>query len=303
MDDHDQRFKVLLREFLPEFIELFFPDWAKRLDFSRVEWLPLETFRDPPYGERAEMDLVARIGLREPVAALRHGEADSCLAILHVEVESPDRATAFRPRMFDYYVELRRQYNIPVLPIALFLNLGLDGIGWDAYDEVLWDKSVLRFEYAYVGLPALDARPYLEGPSPLGVALAALMKVPREDRPVALLQARRLIGGAPSVSETGRLYLAECLENYFPLTDDERAAYEELIRTIPAEVRQMETIFEKRGKWARSREILELQLSKRFAPLSDEVIQKIKKMPIERVDQLLLEWLDAKSLKDLGLED
>ena len=28
MDDHDQRFKSLLQQCLPEFFELFFPDWA-----------------------------------------------------------------------------------------------------------------------------------------------------------------------------------------------------------------------------------------------------------------------------------
>jgi hypothetical protein len=29
MADHDQRFKVLLQEFLAEFFELFFPEWRR----------------------------------------------------------------------------------------------------------------------------------------------------------------------------------------------------------------------------------------------------------------------------------
>ena len=33
-DDHDQRFKSLLREFLPEFFGLFFPDRAARLELA-----------------------------------------------------------------------------------------------------------------------------------------------------------------------------------------------------------------------------------------------------------------------------
>ena len=53
MDDHDQRFKTLLREFLPEFFELFFPEWAARFDFSSTEWLEQEAFLDPPGGESA----------------------------------------------------------------------------------------------------------------------------------------------------------------------------------------------------------------------------------------------------------
>ena len=60
MEDHDQRMKVLLREFFVEFMRLFFPVWAARLDFSTVSWLDKEIFPDPPRGERRAMDLVAR---------------------------------------------------------------------------------------------------------------------------------------------------------------------------------------------------------------------------------------------------
>ena len=40
--------------------------------------------------------------------------------------------------MFEYYVQLRRDTGLPVLPIGLFLRVGLDGIGWDAYEEHFW---------------------------------------------------------------------------------------------------------------------------------------------------------------------
>jgi hypothetical protein len=46
--DHDQFFKVLLREFIAEFFLLFFPDWAKRFDFTRVEWLDKELGLEEP---------------------------------------------------------------------------------------------------------------------------------------------------------------------------------------------------------------------------------------------------------------
>jgi hypothetical protein len=29
------------------------------------------------------------------------------------------------------------------------------GVGWDAYQEHFWEHRLVRFEYAYVGLPAL----------------------------------------------------------------------------------------------------------------------------------------------------
>ena len=44
MVDHDQRFKSLLKAFFAEFFQVFFPAWAERFDFSRLEWLEQEIF-------------------------------------------------------------------------------------------------------------------------------------------------------------------------------------------------------------------------------------------------------------------
>ena len=117
--------------------------------------------------------------LRPGVLPPREGVAD-LVALVHVEVESRDSAAAFRPRMFDYYVQLRRDTGLPVLPIALFLRVGLDGIDWDAYEEHFWERRIVRFEYAYVGLPALPGEGYATGENLLGVALSALMRLPAE---------------------------------------------------------------------------------------------------------------------------
>jgi hypothetical protein len=40
--DHDQRFKSLLKAFFAKFFQVFFPAWADRFDFSRVDWLEQE---------------------------------------------------------------------------------------------------------------------------------------------------------------------------------------------------------------------------------------------------------------------
>src|SRR6185369_12009609 len=106
--------------------------------------------------------LVARLRLKPGAPPPWPGAAD-LVALVHIEVETRQSALAFRPRMFEYYVQLRRDTQLPVLPIGLFLRVGLEGIGWDAYEEVFWEHRLLRFEYAYVGLPALDAEQYVTG--------------------------------------------------------------------------------------------------------------------------------------------
>ena len=190
MHDHDQRFKTLIREFFAEFLLLFFAVWAERLDCSRVEWLDKEVFPDPPQGDRTVLDLVGKLPTRQPV-----GDESSWLALVHIEIESPDKAAPLRPRMYRSYNVLRERYELPVLPIALFLKVGLKGIDIDIYEEHFWELRPIRFEYLYVGLPALDALEYLEKDNWLGWALASLMRIPKEQAALLGAEALRKIAG------------------------------------------------------------------------------------------------------------
>ena len=91
-------------------------------------------FLAPPQGDRRQLDLVARLKLRPGGPPPRAGATD-LVALVHLELESRASAQAFRPRMFEYYIQLRRDTGLPVLPIDLFLRVGLDGIGWDTDEE------------------------------------------------------------------------------------------------------------------------------------------------------------------------
>src|SRR5262245_32611555 len=224
--DHDQRFKGLVPTFLAGFVRLVLPDWADRFDYGRVEWLQTEAFLDPPQGEKHDLDLVAKLPIRRPLAAPYSG-AEVWLALIHVEVESPDRATTIRERMPDYAWVLRRRFRLPVLPIVLFLNVGLDGFGWMTFEEKFWDRTIFRMEYAYMGLPALDGQAHIKGDNWLGVALAALMRLPKEGRPELKAEAINRLADAP-LTDAQRYMLAECVQAYFPLNPAEVAEYAQL---------------------------------------------------------------------------
>jgi hypothetical protein len=198
----------LLKAFFAEFFQVFFPAWADRFDFSRVDWLEQEVFTDPPRGQRRSLDLVARLPLRPgvpPPAPGRTEPTDYWLTLIHIEIESRDTVAPLRPRMFSYYEQLRRQHGLPVLPIALYLRVGLDGIGWDVYEEKYWDHRLLSFSYAYVGLPGLDGERYVAGEHLLGVALTALMRVPAARRAAVHRCMPRRCGGWP---RGGRMTIA-----------------------------------------------------------------------------------------------
>ncbi|MGO9463745.1 MAG: hypothetical protein ACLQIB_20620 [Isosphaeraceae bacterium] len=76
---------------------------------------------------------------------------------------------------------------------------------------VAWGQRILRFEYAYAGLPALDGEQYATGENLLGVALCALMRLPADRR------AELYAEGSKRIADSGendfrRFLLAECLD-------------------------------------------------------------------------------------------
>ena len=315
MTDHDQRFKVLLQEFLGEFFQLFFPEWAEYFDFSAVEWLQQEVFPDPPAGQRRVLDLVAKLKLKKPLPG-RHGEeGEHWIALIHVEIEHEDTVQPLRPRMFQYYEQLRRQYRMPVLPVGLYLSVGLAGVGIDVYEESFGSLEVLRFQYLYVGLPALDARKYAAGDKWLGVALSALMRCPPDERTSLALEALKRIGTCPENAWRQHL-LGECVVAYSPLTDEQRQELKGQVLALSKdpEFAMTKSLLDdfleegaKRGRQEGQHEgvlkSLRIVLEEKFGPLSPPILARLTAMPAEELDQLLRSAVRAQSLEDLGLEN
>jgi hypothetical protein len=324
--DHDQRLKVLLKEFFEAFLRCFFPGWAERFAFAEIDWLDKELFLAPPQGERRQLDLVARLRLRPGAPPPREGVND-LVALVHVELESRASAAAFRPRMFDYYVQLRRDTGLPVLPIALFLRVGLNGIGWDAYEEHFWDQRVIRFEYAYVGLPAVPGEPHAMGENLLGVALSTLMRIPAERRAELYAEGLKRIAGSGE-NDFRTFLLAECLEAYSDLDEGQKERLQALLQTEAyREVEPlMKTTYERgiehgiergiergieqgieqgieRGIEQGMRQSALRLMEAKFGPLPPRVKQQVEALSRDAVARLQLDLLKAQSLDELRLDD
>src|SRR5438067_6353116 len=176
--------------------------------------------------------------------------------------------------MFDYYVQLRRDTGLPVLPIGLFLRVGLEGIGWDAYEEHFWEHTVLRFEYTYVGLPALDGEQYALGENLLGAALSSLMRVPGERRAELYAEALKRIARSGE-NDYRRFLLAECVEAYAELDEAQRQRLQALLSTEQyQEVGPVMITTYERGIIQGMRETALRQLETKFGSLSVEIRQR-----------------------------
>jgi hypothetical protein len=300
--DHDQRLKVLLKEFFEAFFQCFFPAWAERFEFTAIDWMDKELFLAPPQGEKRQVDLVAKLKLR-PDAPPPRADVTDLVALVHVELESRASTLAFRPRMYEYYTQLRRDTGLPVLPIALFLRVGLEGIGWDAYEEHFWEQRIVRFEYAYVGLPALDGQQYATGENLLGVALSALMRLPADRRTELYAEGLKRIAG--SGENDYRRYLPdECLEAYAELDEAQKERLQTLLHTEAYQEVEplMKTTYERGIQQGERRSALR-QLEAKFGPLSPKVQQQVEALSSEALARLQLDLLKAQALEELGLRD
>jgi hypothetical protein len=205
--------------------------------------------------------------------------------------------------MFEYYVQLWRDLQLPVLPIGVFLRVGLDGIGWDASEERFWEQTLVRFEYAYAGLPALDAERYVTGETLLGVALSALMRVPAARRAELHAEALKRIAQSRE-NDWRRFLLAECLEAYANLDEAQRQQLQALLATPQyQEVKPIMITTYERGKMAGQFEMAVLLLEAKFGTLPEPIKQRVEALSPDELRQLPKKILQAETLKELGLAD
>lgn len=295
MPSHDQRFKLMLREFFAELLRLTVPDRAAAFDCATLAWLDQEQFLDPPTGRNVVLDLVARLEMTRPPAGERPGP---WLAVVNVEVEADDRAADLRRRIYDYWHALRIRHGLPVLSLAVYLRVGLNGIGVDVYEERFLGQEQLTFRFPYLGLPGLDAFDYLEGDNLLAVALAALMRCPRERKAELKAASLQRVATAP-VNAAQRYLLAECIQAYLSLEEPQLRDYEHLLRSEPyQEARTLNQTMIERGRI----EMLSWMLERKFGALTEAQRDRLNAMTTEQLRTLAEALLTAKTLAELGLE-
>ena len=306
--DHDQRFKEMIRLFFPEFMNLFFETYATDFDLTSPEWLDKEVLPNPPEGERHVLDLVAKLRTKRSSTA---GVSEECLALVHVEIESQDRTTELKPRLPRYFFHLHDKHRLPVLPIALYLRVGMEGIGIDEVTIDFGPLQVMKFQYLYVGLRSLDALQYARGDNWLGVALSALMHANRDDWPRIGADALLKLADAP-LNDQQRFLLSDCVQAYLPLDEAGRATYERITkaepysRIIPMNKTPydlgMETGEEKgmeKGMEKALRDVAIALLESKYRSVPVHVIERIGKLTYAELRTLIIGIPGATSIEEL----
>ncbi len=225
------------------------------------------------------------------------------MALIHIEIEGEDRVAELRADMYHCYEVLRRSHRRPVLPLALYLRVGREGRGTEVYEEHFWEYRAVRFEYQYVGLPALDAAACMAGGNVLGVALAPLMRMAKELRTELIARIIQHIGNCSEDSVRKEL-LGECVLAYADLTAEQTEELERILSAEPfREGRVMRNSMLDEAERKGQRRVLRTMLETRFGPLSHEAQTRLESWESDRLLELSKELLVANSLREVGLED
>ena len=300
--------KAILERLLRDFLELFFPEAAARLDFETLRFVDKEVFANVPEGKVREADVVARLETRD-------GKPE--IVLVHVEVEAEPKSD-FPRRMFEYYALLRLNYGLPVFPIALCLRRGpVSKVA--EYRETFFGQELLLFRYHSLALARLPAEEYV-GASPLGAALSALMSQEKtRDRARLKLSMLEPVVGS-GLDEALKYLLVNVIETYFELSGEDAERYRHLVsrkeyRAVQeVELTWADKLMEKGREKGREegrevgviegkRETILRLLATKFGDLPGDIAAKAEAMSAAELDSVVDRLLTATTLDELELGD
>jgi hypothetical protein len=316
MAQHDQRLKRFAQEFLRELVAWRWPNWDVLIDWSRVVWLQQELVADLTTGAAHVIDLVAHLHVSAAAGGVP-GAPDSAGFWLHLELEGRDPLGVFIVRMTRYHELLRtKAAPAPVLSLAVFRHLQLDGIGYLETAQTVFDDWSYRTRCAYIALPGLNGADQVNSANLVAVAWSALMRWPDAERvPNALRAIERIVNSSEPTRR--KILLIEFIQAYAPLAADQRIELESLIAHNPSpEVQTMKTWFEtkydegyekgkdyglEKGTVTTYRANLQQLLASRFGPLMPAVVQRLEHAALADLETLFARACTANNLAELGL--
>jgi chorismate mutase len=301
--DHDQLFKQLIGTFFLEFLDLFVPELADKIDRNNLEFLPQEYFTDIIEGDRRAMDLVVRVNLRRRP---NEPEVGKVWAIIDCEHQSSSEAN-FQRRIFFYFAQLHREYLEPVYPIAIFSFDEPKRQEQDKYRVRLPGLDVLEFNFLRIQLNQLNWRDFLKQKNPVAAALMSKMRIEKQDRAKVKVECLRAI--ATLKLDPARVsILSGFVDSYLSLNAMEEVEFRREVASIKKETEKervmqivtswMEQGIEQGVQTATLKSVLRV-LTRRVGGLDASVNERLQQLSVSQLENLLDAALDFTQIADL----
>jgi hypothetical protein len=298
--NHDSLFKMLLknRSILRAFFEQFFPEAAKFIEFDKIEYVDKE--RVTLEGKKRTGDLLIKTSFRGKMAGF----------LIHLEHQA-QRSSDLSWRMLEYFVLDRREYELPVYPIAVlsYPNSRRENCGHLVVDFP--NKRVLDFDFDIIDLARLDARVFVQSRNPAALALTARMKFDAKER-ISLVRDFFLSLASSPVDRAEMALVAGFFSAYQHLDRREELQLQhELSILKPDQLRekvmQLTNPFielgirkgKEAGRFEGEVELVLRQLSLRLGALPTRQKKVIRKLDIEKIEALGESLLEFNSRADL----
>ena len=223
----DQFMKEVAVDFTQEIVELFFPDIAQRLDFSKKKDLNKELYTESPEGEERFVDVLLEVPYKNPplVVLLIHIESQQ-----QRRFDFPERVLAYQCLIYTREIEKERKDSFSLseftewknrkhLRSFVFCNYTLgDGIT----EEECRTSFQLSCRYTCISLPMLSAREYLQKDNPVVSALAVFMNPDGLSKPHLKAESyRKLLSYRESLTQRQINQIVYALETYLTMTEEE----------------------------------------------------------------------------------
>ena len=233
----------------------------------------------------------------EPIRADAVTFLQTANQILHIEFQTLPTSNPSIPfRMLDYSVRLKRQYRCDVEQVVIFLQATNDEI---VFTEDYQDRTTSH-RYRVVRLWEQDSAPFLANPG-----LLPLATLTQTDSPQALLA--QVAEQVDRISEREqRQNIAGCAEILAGLRFEK-----DLIRQFFREEIMRESVIyqdilqqglqqgRREGKQEGETDLITRQLTRRLGEVDSLLIERIRELSLDRLEELGVALLDFSSVADL----
>lgn len=291
---HDRLFKELLGTFLIEFLELFLPELAERIEPGSLVLMGEKELLLPGETKR-RADLVARARIR--------GEEKEAFFLIHIEHEAQNKKpNQFPRRMLRYALHLYDTTGLDVYPIALISYPKPKRELSDTFELKGPDgHQVLSFKYRVIQLNRFSWRDYARNPNPAAAALMSRMHIAPGERPLVKLACLRLLRKLSLGADNSAL-ISTFFDHYLQLDEQEEEQFrDEFSKISPEEQDEMlkyTTSWHEAGRKEGREEALQVFLQARFETIPTELSRRLQALTASQVEALLPKAATVASLED-----
>ena len=295
MIDHDRLFKELLSTFFVEFLELFVPQVANKINRDSVRFLTQEYFTDLSTGEKKIIDLLAEVQL----------EGQETGFLIHVENQASS-ISDFCRRIFFYFALLHKNYLKPIYPIVVFSFDTPYREEPHQYQIELEGLKDVEFNFLPIQLNRLNWRDYLNQQNPVAAALMAKMRIEAKDRSRVKVECLRLLATLKLDPARTQL-ISGFVDTYLRLNQSEERIFQMELSTL--EKREQENVMQivtswmeqgiERGIERGERSLILRQLNRCVGALDSVTENQVVNLSLAQLDLLGEALLDFSGMADL----